>query len=201
MIFYGRKASRLKDGKITNVTCPNCDTTTSMNYSIFGKYAYLYWIPTFPMGKENIIECNECKTTFKLNELPNQIKQKFELEKQNGYPIWYFSGLFIISLLIALAFYLSSQNDKNNKIYIEDPQVGDVYSITTEKNGYYSSLKISEIKNDSVFVIFNDYEIDKRSKIYKIDKDQNYTSDSEGYTKSELKDLFNKGIIYDIDRN
>ena len=93
------------------------------------------------------------------------------------------------------------KNDKNNKIYIEDPQVGDVYSITTEKNGYYSSLKISEIKNDSVFVIFNDYEIDKRSKIYKIDKDQIYTSDSEGYTKSELKDLFNKGIIYDIDRN
>lgn len=201
MIFYGRNSSRLKDGQIHNVTCPNCQNSTTMSYSIFGKYAHLYWIPTFPMGKENILECNHCKQTYKLKELPDQVKQKFELEKHNGYPFWYFSGLIAIACLIALISYWSKQDDENNKVYIESPQYGDVYSIKSDKDGYYTSLKITQVKNDSVFVIFNDYEIDRRSKIYKIDKDKNYTMEPEGFTKSELKNLFEEGIIYDIDRN
>ena len=92
MIFYGTNASRLKDGRLNNVTCPNCNNDTAMNYSVFGKYAYLYWIPVFPIGKENVLECNSCNKTYNLNELPDQIKRKFETEKHTGLPLQHFAG-------------------------------------------------------------------------------------------------------------
>ncbi len=125
MIFYGTSASRLKDGRLSNVTCPNCDTPTSMNYSVFGKYFYIYWIPFFPIGKTNVLECNHCKRTYKLSELPEQIKHKFELEKHKGVPIKHFAGIGIIALLIA---WFSYSNVKDNELeaeYIKDPQIGD----------------------------------------------------------------------------
>lgn len=37
MVFYGTNASRLKDIRLNNVTCPNCNEQTSMTYSFFFK--------------------------------------------------------------------------------------------------------------------------------------------------------------------
>lgn len=200
MIFYGRRASTLKHGQIHNVTCPNCQNSTSMHYSIFGKYAHIYWIPTFPMGKENILECNHCKQTYKLKELPDQIKQKFELEKHSGVPIWHFTGLIIIACFIGLLTYNSHKDDLNKQAYSEHPEVGDVFSIKSETEGRFTCFKVHKVTGDSLFVVFNDYEIDKKYSIDEIDNYSNYTSEPEGYKISEIKALFDDGIIYDIDR-
>ena len=202
MIFYGRNSSRIKEGQINNVICPNCDNNTSMGYAIFGKYAHLYWIPMFPMGKETVLECDSCNRTYKLKELPDTIQKKFEFEKQGAStPIWYFSGVAIIACLIAFGAYASSRDKENNALYIQEPQVGDVYSLDLENNGYYSSMKVVEIVGDSVFVIYNDYEIDRRSQIYKIDKDKNYTTAREGLTKEDISFYYREGSIFDVDRD
>lgn len=202
MIFYGSKSSKLKEGMLVNVDCPDCEEGRAMRYIIFGKYAYLYWIPMFPIGKENILECVSCKRTYHLKELPEHIKQKFELEKSGAsYPIWYFSGLAVLACLISFAFYASNENAENDKLYIETPAIGDVYSVKASKSGYYSAMKVTDITNDSIYVLFNNYEIDKRSKIYKIDKVENYTTETGAYSKQEIKDLFNEKIIYDVDRD
>ncbi|ULC58921.1 zinc-ribbon domain-containing protein [Flaviramulus sp. BrNp1-15] len=200
MIFYGTNSSRLKDGQINNVTCPNCENQTSMTYSVFGKYAYIYWIPIFPLGKVNVLECNSCKRTFKLKELPEQIKHKFELEKHRGIPILHFSGLAIIVLAIAFFAYSGSKNKELDAKYIQAPAIGDVYSVLSDTNGQYTTMKVTGVTNDSVFVVYNDYEIDKRSAIYKIDKKENYTVYESGYTKQEILSLYADKTIYEIDR-
>lgn len=202
MIFYGTSASRLKDGRLGNVTCPNCDSQTSMNYSIFGKYFYIYWIPFFPLGKSNILECNNCKRTYKLSELPNQIQQRFELEKHKGVPIKHFAGLGIIALLISWFSYSSMKDKENEAIYIESPMVGDVYSTTTQSSSYYTTAKVSKIEGDSIFVIFNNYEIDKKYSTSEIDKAVNYDEiNTEGFTLDEIQQLYKDEIIYEIDRD
>ncbi|WGD35192.1 zinc-ribbon domain-containing protein [Olleya sp. YS] len=202
MVFYGTKATTLKEGQLINVQCPNCEEGRSMRYGIYGKYAYLYWIPMFPVGKENYLECNQCKRTYDLKELPNEIKQKFELEKSGAsYPIWYFSGLAVLAILVATAFYLSKKDAENDKRYIQEPLVGDVYSVETSQKGFYSSMKVSEVTADSIFVIYNDYEIDKKSKIYKIDKIENYTTERGGFSKAEIKSLFDENVIFEVDRD
>lgn len=202
MVFYGTNASRLKDGRLVNVTCPNCNEQTSMNYSVFGKYAYIYWIPIFPLGKTNVLECNNCKRTYKLKDLPEQIKHKFELEKHKGIPLKHFSGLAIIAIAIA---YFSYSNIKNKELeaeYIKDPQIGDILRTEGSKSNWYTTAKVTSITTDSIYLVFNDYEVDKKSGIGDIDKDANYDSEFiEGYSLEQVQNLYADEVIYQIDRD
>ena len=202
MVFYGSKASKLKEGQLINVKCPNCTEGQTMHYGIYGKYAYVYWIPLFPIGKTYVLECNHCKRTYNLKELPEQIKQKFELEKAGvRFPLWYFSGLILIAIAIALATYLSKKDAENDKLYIQQPMIGDVYSVKASQTGYYTSMKITKVTTDSVYVVFNDYEIDRKSKIYKINKTENYTTEIDGYSKEEIQTLLEQELSYEVDRD
>lgn len=201
MIFYGTNSSRLKDGQLQNVTCPNCDTQTSMTYAVFGKYAYIYWIPLFPMGKVNVLECNQCKKTYKLSELPEQIKKKFELEKHTGIPFLHFSGLAIIALAIGYFSYSSSRNKALDAEYIAEPAIGDVYSTNSDSPGQYTTMKVTTVTKDSIYVVLNDYEIDKKSAIDEIDINANYTTYTAGYTKSQISAMFKNKSIFEVDRN
>ncbi|TCK66892.1 zinc ribbon family protein [Winogradskyella wandonensis] len=202
MIFYGTNASRLKDGRLSNVTCPNCNKQTSMTYSVFGKYAYLYWIPVFPLGKTNVLECDNCKRTYKLKELPSQIQQKFELEKHRGIPLKHFAGSAILVALFAWIFYANAKDKENEAIYIKSPQVGDVYHTSGSNSGFYSTAKVTAIEADSIFVIFNDYEVDKKSGIKDIDKSSNYKiENTEGFKLEEIQKLYADEVIFKIDRD
>jgi hypothetical protein len=201
MIFYGTSASRLKDGQLKNVECPNCNEHTHMNYSVFGRYAYLYWIPVFPLGKSNILECHSCKKTFKLKELPQRLKAKFETEKHTGIPLLHFSGLAIILIAIAYFSYTSAKHKDLEADFIKAPAVGDLYSLTTENKGHYSSMKVIDVKGDSVFVVFNNYEIDKRTGIDQIDKPENYSDVTDAFSQQELEHLYMEKTIYAIDRD
>ncbi|MGC1203426.1 MAG: hypothetical protein WA839_00905 [Flavobacteriaceae bacterium] len=200
MIFYGTNSSRLKNGQLPNVTCPSCENQTSMTYNVFGKYAYIYWIPLFPMGKVNVLECNHCKRTYKLKELPEQIQRKFQTEKHTGIPFLHFSGLAIILLVIAYFSYSGSKHKEDKAEFIKAPSVGDIYSLPSSSKGQYTTMKVTSITNDSVYFILNDYEIAKKSAIYKIDKAANYTNYIEGYTKEEIVSLYDDKTIFNIDR-
>jgi hypothetical protein len=201
MIFYGTNSSRLKDGQISNVTCPNCENLTSMTYSVFGKYAYLYWVPVFPIGKVNVLECNHCKRTYDLKELPEQIKRKFEIEKHNGIPILHFSGLAVIACIIGYFSFASSNEKKEEAIFSKNPKINDVYYVEAFTKGRYTSMKVTDVINDSVYVVFNDYEIDRRYQVDDIDISENYTTATDKYSIEEIIDLFNEDIIFDIERD
>lgn len=202
MIFYGTRASNLHNGKINHVTCPNCEKETSMTYSVFGKYAHVYWIPFFPYSKVSITECDSCKRTFEATELPDSIRQKLKVENERHsikYPIWFFSGLFIIAALVAIGIYMSGETEKKEKAYLESPQLDDKYEYKTE-SGYYSIMKISKVTPDSVYFYINDMETNKTSGIYDIDKEKNYSM-IEGYTREEVKQLYTDKVVYEINRD
>ena len=102
MIFYGSKSSEIGTGKLRNVTCPHCQNNVEMNFSVFGRYSHIYWIPFFPIGKENILECNSCKSTYHLKDLPETIKQKFNQDLERNpikTPISHFSLTLTIDLI------------------------------------------------------------------------------------------------------
>lgn len=201
MIFYGTKASRLKDGQINNVTCPNCENLTSMSYGIFGKYFYIYWIPIIPIGKTNVLECNSCKKTFKLKELPEQIKHKFELVKHKGIPFLHFSGLAIIICAITYFSYTNAQHKEDEILFVKAPAIGDIYSYKVPDTGNYSTMKVTKVTNDSVYVIYNDYLVTKSTGISQIDKTSNYNEEFGSLSKEEIINLYDKEIIYNIDRD
>lgn len=66
MIFYGTNSSRLKDGQLPNVTCPNCKNQTSMTYTVFGKYAnYSDYIDGYT--KEEIVSLYNEKSIYNID--------------------------------------------------------------------------------------------------------------------------------------
>ncbi len=201
MIFYGSKASTIKDGQINNVTCPDCETQTSMHYAIFGKYAHVYWIPLFPMGKTAVLECNHCKKTNYAKDLPEEIKRKFMREKEGvRAPIWNFAGLGVIGAIILFGMYTNSQTKASEKEYINQPKIGDTYYMGSSV-GNYSSAIITKIEKDSVYVLVNNYEVDRRSDVDEIDIDENYTDAYEVYAKKDLINMYSNKNIYEINRD
>lgn len=204
MIFYGTRATNIKNGQIRNVTCPNCETNTSMTYSVFGKYAHIYWIPLFPYKKVGVTECNECKKTFEFKELPAEIQTKLTREKENNppkYPIWYFSGLFIIVLLIGYGIYSSQKKDADTQAFYENPKEGDIYETKTETGAFTTMKFIAESKNkDSLYFYVNEMEIDNSSAINQIDIEK-YYKEIYSFEKTYLDSLYKAKYIYKINRN
>lgn len=202
MIFYGTKATNLKNGQIINIDCPNCETNSTMKYSAFGKYAHIYWIPLFPISKITVAECNSCKKTYEFKELPESIKTKFQREKEKNpvkFPIWMFSGSFIIAALIGFAVYKSNETEKNEAEYIKKPKVGDVYSIKIS-DAHFTTARVDKIDKDSVYLTDNDYETDKTTGIDEIDVSKNYTIVKEALSKKEVQEAYKKEKIFAITR-
>ncbi|GAA4045830.1 zinc-ribbon domain-containing protein [Flavobacterium chungnamense] len=202
MIFYGTKASNIKNGQIINVDCPHCETNISMNYAVFGKYAHIYWIPFFPIGKTTVAECNNCKRTFEYSELTQPIQTKLDREKEKDAvktPIWMFSGLGIIAVLVAIGIYSSGETEKKEAEYLKAPKVGDVYKFESNP-GFYSTMKVESVLKDSLHVLVNDMETNKTSGINDIDKPENY-KELYGYSKEEIRKMYKDKKIYEIERN
>lgn len=202
MIFYGTKASNIKNGQIINVDCPHCETNTSMNYAVFGKYAHIYWIPFFPIGKTTVAECNNCKRTFEYSELTQPIQTKLDREKEKDgakTPIWMFSGLGIIAVLVAIGIYSSGETEKKEAEYLKAPKVGDIYKFESNP-GFYSTMKVESVLKDSLHVLVNDMETNKTSGINDIDKPENY-KELYGYSKEEIRKMYKDKKIYEIERN
>lgn len=201
MIFYGTKGSHLQSKKTNGIKCDNCNEITPHTISVYGKYGYLYWIPVFPMGKKVFSECTNCNATndFKgMNEKLRHVTADFKRNTKT--PIWYWSGLGVIAILITVIYYFSLQHDEDVKNYINEPAAGDVIEFRNTDTNYYSTLRIESVTKDSIFVIQNNYETDKKSGVSKIDKAKNYDTAPFGIGKNQLKEMFDKGVFYDINR-
>ena len=122
-----------------------------------------------------------------------------QLKASTKVPKWQFSGLGVIAILIAFMSFVSMESNKKELIYIADPQKGDVYEYKSNK-GFYSTLKVAEVNRDSVFVLENDFETDKMTGIYKIDKSENYGLISYAISRSELQKMYDEKVIYDVNR-
>ena len=203
MIFYGTKSTRIKNGVIKNVACPYCQTNTQMNYTVYGRYTHIYWIPFFPIGKQQILECNHCKSTYELKNLPEAIKQKFHKEQEQNpakTPITHFTFSIIIGLGIAFAFFSSLKSNSDSKDFSENPKVGDVFFETTS-TGKYSTSRVTKVTKDSVFVLVNNMEIEQKSSVGKINVDSNFTTAKDSYSRKQIIDFYKDGkTIYEIQR-
>ncbi|SEC47907.1 hypothetical protein SAMN04489761_3107 [Tenacibaculum sp. MAR_2009_124] len=200
MIFYGTKGSHIHSERTSKgVECDNCEEVVPHNISVYGKYVYLYWIPVFPIGKRAFSECTNCKVTNDFSGMNEKLKQhSLDIKKHTKTPVWYWSGLGIFALLIFFVFYYAQQHEKDKVIYIASPEKGDI--IEYKPSDFYSTLKIVEVTKDSVYVVQNNYEIERRSKLYKIDKVENYGNVHSSFSKKEYKAMFENRAFLDVDR-
>src|SRR6187402_2989521 len=178
MIIYGSKPVHLKSVQSPTLVCPNCAQTGTVVLSAFSKHAHIFWIPVFPIGRMGVSQCQHCKQVLELKAMPHELKREYDILKaETKVPLWQFSGLGVIAVIIAFATYSSGEDKKKEAEYLANPVAGDVYRYKTESK-QYSTLKVVSVSADSVFVSPNGYETNKMSGIYEIDKAENYAAES-----------------------
>jgi len=201
MVIFGSGSAHIKTAPARNATCDNCKNHGTISFSIYRKHAHVFWIPVFPMNKTGASQCGHCQQVLKPKEMSENLKREYQNFKSDAKgPIWQFSGLVIFIGLIAFAGYSSGKDKENTERYFSEPAVGDIYAYRIE-SGSYSTMKVMEITPDSIYMTFNDYEIGKSSRIYKIDKEENYTTEFYGVSRQDLNAMNNNGDILDINRD
>ena len=200
MIIYGTRAVHLTSSQSSNTTCPKCATKDSLIFSVFSKHAHIFWIPLFPIGKTGFAQCKYCNHEMEKKEMPDHVRKAFLVAKgDTNVPIWQFSGLILIAGLAVFGYFQGKEYKKEELTRINAPKVEDVYKYKTE-GGNYSTMKISSITEDSVFVRFNDYETNKKSGVKEINILANYSELNYGMSKEDVKKQYAEGKIYDVIR-
>ena len=199
MIIYGRRVTPLRSLQLQNEVCANCNTRGSIVLSVFAKYAHIFWLPTFPMGRVGASTCTNCKQTLEDKEMPTFLRLQYQdAVAQTKIPLWTWSGLALIVILVGVMSYNISVRNANEKLYIGAPVEGDVYQYKTETGGY-SLMKVVEVLPDSLVVQVNQFEVDKMTGVYSL-KDKPYEEDGYIVSKAEILDMYNSKRIYGVDR-
>lgn len=201
MFVYGSKSKELAK-EIIIEKCPNCGSQNSLDMHVFQKYAYLSWLPLFPIGKTGVSECTQCRQVLKSGQMPPAVKTAYDnLKAQTRTPWWTFIGSALFAIFIAWLVVADRANDKENAILILSPHMGDVFDVKT-KAGAYTLYKVAKVKGDSVFVRINEFEVCRRSGLPKIRTkgDAAFPADLYGFSKTELKEMLASAEIVDITR-
>ncbi|GGG46045.1 hypothetical protein GCM10011414_14560 [Croceivirga lutea] len=200
MIIYGTRSTHLDSKPLPTAVCPHCTTKGQLTASVFSRHVHVFWIPLFPAGRTGVFECQHCHKGFKKKELGEDGKREYKNFNGNvRTPIWKYSGLAIIALLIAFGIYSSSQNNAKVAEMVTKPAMYDIYTFKTATN-YYSTFKVANVFKDSMYVNYNDYEVERQSGIYKIDKKENYSDLIYVLTTAEIADMYKNGRIKNIKR-
>ena len=200
IVNLGTNIKKLKTGIIENSSCPNCNTKNELIYSVYGGFVKVVIIPSFPVRKIVTVECNNCKKTYKFKDLNKQIKDNFNIEYKKDpikSPLWQYTGSIILMTLLSFGLYTGIQAKNAEKIFIVNPKKGDVYIVNN--NSIYTTLKVNKVVSDSVYVYLNDFSLNGYSGINEIDIDKNYNK-IVSFSKLDLKSMYDKNIIYQIDR-
>ena len=198
-IYIDKK--ELKNGLLNSVLCPNCKEVSDMHYKVFGGFSRVVIVPFMPAPKVIILECDQCKKTHNLNQLPSEIKDKLKKEVNKDpikTPIWQYSGLIISGILLSFAIYTGISETDKDKLYSQYPKIGDIYRIKNEK--YFTTLKVNSVMKDSVAVFVNDLQTDRYNGIDEINVPQNYNTIIV-YPRQFIRTMYNENKIYQIDRD
>ncbi|WP_336518497.1 zinc-ribbon domain-containing protein [Pollutibacter soli] len=198
MIVYGTRSKELSKEHLVD-KCPNCGTHNSVDVYVFQKYAHVFWIPLFPMSKIGVSECSHCKQVVRSKEMSSTLKSNFEeIKSRVKTPIWTFSGLALIAIIITVGFISDKKKDERNAQWILTPQAGDFFEVRTDTR-QYTLFKVDQVEGDSVFIRMSSYETNKISGLTDLKKKE-FSEDVFGFAKSELQDMLGKGEIIDIER-
>ena len=199
MIIYGTRATHLKSVQLPNETCPNCNTKGSMVMSVFSRYAHIFWLPTFPVGRRGGSQCTNCQQVLEPKQMPTFLKLQYDqLIGQTKIPLWSWSGLALIVGLITFASYSAGVDKENEKKYVEAPMVGDIYRVETD-SGAYSLMKVVEVTPDSLLIFFNQYQVDKMAAVYKL-KSKEYDSIGYWMSRRTIAEMYKNKEIFGVDR-
>ena len=199
MIIYGYRSKELSR-EVLAEKCPQCGTSHSVHLLSFQKYAHVFWIPLFPLGKYMVSQCALCNDVVKEKNMPSQWRPVLDDVRANAKtPIWTFSGLAVIAVVVSVALVSDPNKHKKSAQFVMNPHRGDLFEIKM-KNDHYTLFRIDEVGEDSVLLRISNFESNMASGLSDIRSKGDSTFSDEQYAvaRQELKNMFDKGEIMDI---
>ena len=202
MIIFGTGITYLNTVDSDSSKCPNCGAEKTFRFHIFGRYFHVFRIPFIPIGKGWDTDCRECKHAFLVHDLDKETRHELKKVSRSQFPpIWHFSGVVAILLATVFVLYNGRTVEEPRDEYAQSPQIGDIYHTKGETDGYYSSWKVANVTNDSIYVHLNVYETSGITGLSDIDVEDNYTEETYGLALSEIPSLLEENEIVAIERN
>jgi len=201
MIVFGTNSKKIASETVMD-KCSNCGNQFCIDVIIYQKWVHVFWVPFFPNGKTGASHCTKCNQVLPPNQMPATIKATYDqLLKQAKAPIWTWVGSAGVVFLIAAMTIVGIRNDAKNKEYVAAPQVGDIYEIKTEDN-MYTLYKVEHIEGDSLFVRINEYETNRATGLDDLKRkgEKAYSPVLLPYSKKEIKEMFDKGQLINVNR-
>lgn len=194
-IIRGQRKIRIKRYTESQQCCPNCKTF-DLQVDVYKDYYHLFFIPFIPTGvKSSSIYCYHCSSFTRIDSLQN------EYENKTRVPFYLYSGLILIGALVVSMVVASENTEKADRLFVQNPQTGDVYTIREESGDstQYYFLKINRMVGDSVFTLHSYYSYNRF--VSKLDGKDFFVLDEEWpYTKAELLQMLEKGEINAVKR-
>lgn len=195
-LIYGRKTARIKRYTDNKNHCKSCKSF-DLNVKVYKEYFHVFFIPFFPTGDKTVkISCNNCEEPFRIDSVQKDYENNTKL------PVYLYSGLIMVGALILFMVNENIKTQKEKARFVEDPRVGDVYTIRKDENNStsYYFLRAIQIKGDTVYAyhsnfIYNGY-------ITQLNEEDFFVKAEELiFTKKELKEMLDKGEINAVERN
>jgi hypothetical protein len=202
MVIYGIRA-RHKSAHRLPGPCSHCGTEGSVELNIFQRYAHVFWIPLFPVGRLAQTGCEHCKEVRSGKGLHAAEKLLYrDLAKDDRTPVWMFSGVLLVGILIPLAFWQSGRNDLAVRARLQAPMLGDVYQIKLD-NSRYTIFKVVDVSSDSVGVLWSTSETNKLRGLtrLKAEGDAAYGDEEEAFSLADLQRMRDNDVIFAVDRS
>jgi len=200
MIIPGWKKIDLGSYNPKNISCQNCKTSGSLIINIYFWRLHFWGIPLFPIRKTGKSSCFKCNQSLRPTKMPSDIKLEYQnLKGRSTISIWQYTGIIILIFFFSWIFLEIKEDKIIEKEYFETPMIGDTYDYQIEK-GKYSTFKIITLKKDSIIVLKNKFNTQRKHKVMNIDKDENYLHIKYGFSKEEINLMYQQELIFGINR-
>lgn len=178
MIIFGGRASNIGNFDIPNSKCSYCEEGNTQRISVFGKYAHIFWIPIFPIGKKAVAECTHCKRTIEQKEFSPELKSLYkENKKKAKRPFWHWFGVGSFGLFVSLLLIIGVTAEEDPRSNLLDAALASMVSNPTMESDSIS-YKIKQVFDNftseeiepSEFKYFTKVEDDKALVLVQIPK-------------------------------
>jgi hypothetical protein len=196
LLIYGKRTARIKKYTDNQQACQGCKVFDH-EVKVYRDYYHLFFIPVFPTGDKTAkIECKNCGKHLRTEALQKHY------EKISNTPFYLFALPIILAGIFSIAAFVNLCYQKEKAIFVNNPKVGDVYSIRKEENNKtsYYFLRLVRISGDTVVAYHNN--LIYNGFAYELNDDDFFVKNEEVYfTKIELQHMLEKTEINSVDRN
>lgn len=107
MLLYGVRAAKTGHQNLYGVKCTKCDAQGAMEMHTYSKYLHLLRIPLFPVKNAVVTQCNRCRQVLSKKKFSQDLLLRFKEMKRPliAIPLWQFTGVIIMGVLIAITIY------------------------------------------------------------------------------------------------